>query len=138
MPEEENLEIVRDMYAAFGRRDIPALLEHLDEYIEWEAVIGAAPHVPTAGKRVGKNMVQEFFRILNEAVTFDVFEAEEFVAQGDEVVVLGRYTGRAKSTNRGFAERWAMAMTVRHGKVVRFREYVSTSRIDAAFDIVGA
>ena len=138
MPEHENLAMVRAIYAAFGRGDIPALLEHLDEYIEWEAVIGAAPQVPTAGKRVGKNMVKEFFRILGEAVAFDVFEAEEFVAQGDEVVVLGRYAGRAISTGRSFAERWAMVMTVRHGKVVRFREYVSTSRIDAAFDVVGA
>lgn len=138
MPEHDNLAMVRDIYAAFGRGDIPALLQHLDEYIEWEAVIGAAPHVPTAGKRVGKNMVKDFFRILSETVAFDAFEAEEFVAQGDDVIVLGRYAGRAASTGREFAERWAMAMTVKHGKVVRFREYVSTSRIDAAFDVVGA
>lgn len=136
MSEHENLQIVRDTYAAFGRGDIPALLEHVDEYVEWEAVIGAAPHVPTAGKRVGKNMVKEFFQILGETVEFDVFEAEEFVAQDNLVVVLGRYSGRAKGTGRAFAERWAMAMTVQHGKIVRFREYVSTSAIDAAFDPV--
>ena len=137
MSEEQNLQIVRDTYAAFGRGDIPALLTHVDEYVEWEAVIGAAAHVPTAGKRVGKNMVKEFFQILGDTVEFDQFEAEEFVAQGDDVVVLGRYAGRARSTGRGFTERWAMAMTVRHGKIVRFREYVSTSRIDAAFDAIG-
>jgi hypothetical protein len=137
MAEQQNLQIVRDAFEAFGRGDIPALLRRLDEYVEWEPVMGAAGHVPIAGKRMGKEAVAEFFEILDQNITFDIFQPEEFIAQGDLVVTLGHYEGRARTTERTFSGDWAMVMTVRNDKVIRFREYVSTSSIDAAFDDVG-
>jgi ketosteroid isomerase-like protein len=137
MGEQQNTEIVRQTYAAFGRGDIPALLDLLDDAIEWEAVIGAAPHVPTAGKRHGKQAVAEFFRVLSETIEFIRFEPREFIAQGDQVVTLGSYEGRSKATGRTFAEEWAMVDTIRNGKVVRFREYVNAAAINAAFEAAG-
>ena len=137
MGEQQNTEIVRQAYAAFGSGDIPALLDLLDEDIEWHAVIGAAPHVPTAGKRYGKQAVAEFFRILSQTVEFSRFEPREFIAQGDQVVILGAYEGRSKATGRTFAEEWAMVDTFRNGKMVRFREYVNAAAINAAFEPAG-
>ena len=137
MSEQQNVEIVRQAYAAFGRGDIESILQLLDDRIEWDAVMGAAPHVPMAGTRHGKQAVAEFFRTLADNVTFTEFEPREFIAQGDTVVVLGRYEGRAKPTGRTFGADWAMVDTVRNGKITRFREYVSTSAIDAAFEAVG-
>jgi ketosteroid isomerase-like protein len=137
MHEQQNTEIVRQTYAAFGRGDIPALLDLLDDDIEWQATIGAAPHVPTAGKRFGKQAVAEFFRILSQTIEFSHFEPREFIAQGDQVVILGSYAGRAKATGRTFAEEWAMVDTLKNGKIVRFREYVNAAAINAAFDAAG-
>ena len=137
MGEQQNTEIVRQAYAAFGSGNIPALLELVDDDIEWHAVIGAAPHVPTAGKRHGKQAVAEFFRVLSQTVEFSRFEPREFIAQGDQVVVLGSYEGRAKATGRTFAEEWAMVDTIRNGKIVRFREYVNTAAMNAAFEAAG-
>ena len=134
MSEQQNTEIVREGYAAFGRGDIPALLDLLDDDIEWQAVIGAAPHVPTAGRRSGKQAVAEFFRILGQTVEFSRFEPREFIAQGDQVVTLGFYEGRSKATGRTFAEEFAMVDTFRNGKIVRFREYVNAAAINAAFE----
>jgi uncharacterized protein len=134
MGEQQNTEIVRQAYAAFGRGDIPALLDLLDDDIEWHPVIGAAPHVPTAGKRDGKQAVAEFFRILSQTVEFSRFEPREFIAQGDQVVILGAYEARSKATGRTFAEEWAMVDTFKNGKIVRFREYVNAAAINAAFD----
>jgi ketosteroid isomerase-like protein len=57
MGEQQDTEIVCQADAAFGGGDIPALLDLLDDDIEWQAVIGAAPHVPTAGTRYGKQAV---------------------------------------------------------------------------------
>jgi hypothetical protein len=137
MAEQQNLEIAREGYAAFGRGDIEGVLRLLDDNVEWQAVIGAAPHVPTAGKRHGKQAVAEFFRVLGESVEFARFEPREFIAQGDTVVILGFYAGRAKSTGRTFAEEWAMVETLKDGKIVRLREYVSTAAINAAFEPAG-
>ena len=137
MSEQQNLQVVRETFEAFGRRDIDGLLQRLHEQIVWEPVLGAAPHVPMAGKRVGKAAVAEFFRTLDQHVTFDRFEPQQFIAQDDSVVTLGHYEGRAKTTGRTFAADWAMVNTVQNGKITSFREYVSTSAIDAAFDAAG-
>ena len=137
MGEQQNTEIVRQAYAAFGRGDIPALLDLLDNDIEWHAVIGAAPHVPTSGRRRGKQAVAEFFRVLSETIEFSRFEPREFIAQGDQVVILGSYEGRAKATGRTFAEEWAMVDTFRNGRIVRFREYVNAAALNAAFEAAG-
>lgn len=134
MAEQQNVDVVRQAYKAFGSGNIEGLLNLLDDHIEWQPVMGAAPHVPTAGTRIGKQAVADFFRILNEHITFSQFEPREFIAQGDTVVVLGRYEGRATDTGRTFAAEWAMVDTVKNGKITRFREYVSTSALDAAFD----
>ena len=134
MSEQQNTAVVREAYAAFGRGDIASILSQLDDRVEWEPVMGAGAHVPTAGKRTGKSGVDEFFRVLGKTVAFSAFEPREFIAQGDQVVALGRYEGRATTTGRTFAAEWSMVFTFRGGKIVRFREYVSTSSIDAAFN----
>lgn len=131
---DQNLQVVRDTFEAFGRRDIEGMLQRFHDQIVWEPLMGAAPHVPMTGKRTGKAAVAEFFRILDQNVTFDRFEPQQFIAQGDHVVTLGRYEGRVKSTGRAFAAEWAMVNTLQNGKITSFREYVSTSGIDAAFD----
>jgi uncharacterized protein len=137
MSEQQNTDISKQAYAAFGRGDIPAVLDLLHDDIEWQGVIGAAPHVPTAGTRHGKPAVADFFRILGETVEFTRFEPREFIAQGDQVVILGYYEGRSKATGRTFAEHWAMVDTFSNGKIVRFREYVNAAAINAAFDAAG-
>src|SRR4051812_6040717 len=102
MQESQNTMIVQNIYAAFGRGDLPVLLDALDEQILWRPVLGAASYVPTAGERRGKAAVAEFFKILNETIAFEDFQPKEFVAQGDQVVAIGQYTGRAKATGRQF------------------------------------
>jgi uncharacterized protein len=134
MPEHDNLSIVHAMYAAFGRGDVPTLLNGMDDAIEWQAVIGAGSHVPTTGMRRGKPAVAEFFQTLGQAVAFNRFEPREFIAQGAQVVALGEYEGRAISTGRVYVAEWAMVFTFKDGKLVRFREYAGSDSIDAVFD----
>jgi ketosteroid isomerase-like protein len=57
---QENIGIVQNGYAAFGRGDIPGLLSLLDDNVEWKTP-GAAD-LPTAGTRRGRAEVGDFFR----------------------------------------------------------------------------
>jgi ketosteroid isomerase-like protein len=131
---QENIDLVRQGYAAFGRGDIDALLADYSEDIVWEPVIGAAPHVPTAGVRRGKAAVREFFRILAETTDFEKFEAQEFIAQGDKVVVLGTYAATPKSTGRRHASDWVMVFTIAAGRIVSFREFSDSAGLNAAYE----
>lgn len=133
MSEADNVKVVQSAYAAFGRGDIPALLETLDPNIDWHAVIGVGPNVPTGGARHGKAEVVRFFQQLGEAVMFRKFEPREFLAHGDTVVVLGAYAGVAKPTGRSFDLDWVMVFTLKGGKATKFREYTDAAALTAAY-----
>ena len=49
------------------------------------------------------------------------------------MVVLGQSKGRIKATSRTFDVQWAMAFTIRDGKVSKFREYTDTAALAAAY-----
>jgi hypothetical protein len=133
MSEQTNTKIVQDVYAAFGRADIPALLNSLSADIDWQAIVGAGPKVPTAGPRKGQAAVAQFFKDLAGSILFSTFDPREFVAQGDKVVALGHYAGKANKTGRTFASDWVMVFTIKNGKIVHFREYADVVAITAAF-----
>jgi ketosteroid isomerase-like protein len=61
-PEQQNVDLVKQAYAAFGRGDLPGLLALLGDDIVWTTP-GPAD-VPTAGERRGKAAVAEFFQAI--------------------------------------------------------------------------
>jgi ketosteroid isomerase-like protein len=133
MSAEENTLVVKDAYAKFGQNDIPGLLKLLSDDVDWQAVVGASPAVPTSGRRQGRDAVAKFFTDLAGAITFNKFEPREFIAQNDKVVALGYYDGKSITTGRGMKSDWVMVFTVRDGKIVQFREFADVAAINAAF-----
>jgi uncharacterized protein len=71
MSEQQNLEIVHNVYAAFGRGDLAAILAQLDPEVSWRTP-GPAD-VPTSGLRHGVAEVREFFALL-----LNTFDMQEF------------------------------------------------------------
>ena len=127
MTTQQNVEIVRRGYEAFGRGDLDTLLSLFDEQIEWRTP-GPAD-LPTAGHRRGRDQVREFFGTLNQMFEMQRFEPRTFVAEGDRVVVLGEDTARVKSTGKVIDQQWAHAFTLSNGKVTAFDEYLDTSAV---------
>jgi ketosteroid isomerase-like protein len=125
------VQVVQAAYAAFGRADIAALLELLTDDVEWFEP-GPLHVLPWAGRRRGREQVGEFFRAIDQALEFEAFEPREFIAQGDTVVVLGMDRSRLKSTGRRVETEWAMAFTIRDGKIARLRECSDTAPMLAA------
>ena len=125
MSEQQNIEIVRRGYEAFGHGDMNTLLGLFDEQIEW---ISPGPaDLPTAGRRTGRQQIAEFFTVLNDTFEIQRFEPREFIAQGDRVVVTGIDTSRVKATGKVIEGEWAHIFTLKDGKVVRFQEYQDTA-----------
>ena len=129
MSEQDNIDVVRKGYEAFGRGDMNGLLAQFDADIEWRTP-GPAD-LPTAGDRRGHAGVQEFFQNLFAIVDIQRFETTQFVAQGDTVMVIGEDTSRVKATGTTLEFRFVHAFTVRNGKVVAFDEYTDFSPLVA-------
>jgi ketosteroid isomerase-like protein len=137
MSDAQNVAVIKDAYAAFGRGDVQGILDKLDDSIVWLGVYGAAPHVPMAGERRGKAQVTEFFRLVAEHVQFSVFDPREFVVSGDTVVALGHYTATT-SAKKGFDSDFAMVFTMKNGKVVRFQEFADATALNDAYRVSAA
>jgi uncharacterized protein len=130
MSEQENERVVQAMYAAFGRGDIPGVLNLLAEDIEWR--IAGPSELPFAGVHRGRDEVAKFFETFGQAAEFEVFEPQEYFSRGDRVVVLGHERQRVKATGLVVETEWAMVFTLSAGKVARFHNFVDTHAVAAA------
>jgi hypothetical protein len=127
----ENVQVVKEGYAAFGRGDVPGLLALMAEDVEW-IIPGAG--LPLAGTYRGPEGVANFFQKLSAEAEILDFQPREFVADGDRVLVVGWQRFKVKATNRTAETDWIMAFTVRNGKVANFREYNDTKAIASAYE----
>jgi hypothetical protein len=121
----KSISIVRRIYEALGRGDVPAVLDTLDAEIEWREP--ETRQLPFAGVHRGKSAVaDEVFATV--PVTWDEFrlETDEFLDAGSAVVVIGEFRGRAtggRSLRAPFAHVWKL----REEKAVTFSNYTDTA-----------
>jgi len=130
MSAQENVQLVKEGYAAYSRGDIPGLLTLMAEDVEW---IIPGPGLPLAGTYRGRDGVANFFqKLVADSDVLD-FQPREFVAEGDRVLVVGWERTRVKATNRTVELDWIMSFTLRNGKVEIFREYTDTYALADAY-----
>ncbi len=126
-----NIDVVRGAYADFLSGNIPAVLSRLADQVEFS--ISGAPEVPYAGTFRTADEVGNFFRQLGEQVTISIFEPREYFASGDRVVALGHYEGKVNHNGQPFAADWAMAWTIRDGKVAAMQELADNPGLRKGF-----
>lgn len=131
MSEQDNVQRVRDAYAAFSRGDIQTVLDTLTDDVQWS--IPGPSEVPFAGDRSGKAEVAAFFQELAQAEDITAFEPKTVMAQGDLVVALGRYAATVKATGKSVDMDWVHVFTFRGGRCAVFDEYYDTAKYAEAF-----
>lgn len=95
---------VQRMFAAFRARDLDAVLDTVHSDPRW-TYVGANPK-PTKAELVGKAGVRRIFESIARRLEVATFEANEFVLEGDTVVVFGGESGTVKATGEPFRNEW--------------------------------
>jgi uncharacterized protein len=128
MSTEENVQVVKEFFAAMGSGDKQGLLALSAEDIEW---IIPGEDWPLAGTHRGHAGLAD---VLRKAASMETSfpEPPDFVAQGDWVLVIGFAKGKVKATNKTFEDHWVFAITVRNSKVTKIREYIDTQALARA------
>jgi ketosteroid isomerase-like protein len=129
MSTQENVQIVKDFFAAMGSGNKQGLLALVAEDIEW---IIPGKDWPLAGTHRGHAGLADLLQKASEKVETSYPKPPEFVAQGDRVLVVGVATGKIKATSRAFKDDWVFDITVRDGKVTNIREYIDTQALARA------
>ena len=129
MSTQENVQTVKDFFAAMGGGDKQRLLALAAADIEW---IIPGEDWPLAGTHRGHAELAAVLQKASEEVETTYPEPPEFVAQGDRVLVVGVATGKIKATNKPFKDDWVFDITIRDRKVTKIREYIDTQALARA------
>jgi ketosteroid isomerase-like protein len=126
---QSNVALARSAFRAFEQRDMKAIeaLCTPDVELDWSRRLLD----PTTTR--GYDGVREFFAEVNDIFDEIVFEEEEILEFGDEVLVVstGRFRGRTSGVD--VTAQGAIVWTIRDGKLARFRFY--QTKEDALADL---
>lgn len=120
-PADSPTAVVQRMFAAFGAGDLDALLETVHPDSRWR-YYGANPRL-SAAEFAGHDAVRKFFARILERLEMTEFNTDEFVAEGETVVIFGSEAGTVRATRQAFRNVWSQKYVVRDGLIVEMAEY---------------
>ena len=128
----DNVTLVKNVYEAFGRGDIPNVLAGMSPDIRWYEAEGN-PYMPSGEAWVGYDALMKnlFMRIGAEWDGFTV-HTKSFYGAGHSVIVEARYSGTYKPTGKSIDAQACHVWDLNDGKVTRFQQYVDTAQLQAA------
>ena len=112
---------VQRMFAAFRAGDVDGLLDTVHPESRW-TYVGANPK-PTTVDLVGTAGVRRFFEGILRRLEIATFQANEFIVDGDTVVVFGGESGNVRATGQPFRNEWCQKYVVNANQITRMVEY---------------
>lgn len=122
-------ETVESMYRELAAGNIPALLELLDENVEWREADG---FVYRGTYRSPAAVIEGVFARIGSEWTGFKADIDRLVVEDEHAMCIGTYSGTYGATGKSFSARFAHALEVRGGKVVRFEQVVDSAEVDKA------
>lgn len=99
---------------------LAAITELFSEDADWD-IVGDRERVPWIGPRRGRAEIAAFFRDLIAGIEPQHFEVRSVLADGERAVILGELASLVRSTGRLIETEFAFDLTVKQGRIVRYR-----------------
>jgi ketosteroid isomerase-like protein len=123
---------IRNIYEAFGRGDVPSILDCFADDIAWEAwADNTAVHrgVPWLRERRGRTGAAEFFTYVGNDMKIEDFQVLSIMAGGNQVAVEFVIQATIRSTGGHYRDEEIHLWTFNEdGKVIRLRHYTDTAK----------
>ena len=113
---QQNAEIVRSVYEAWARDDLPGPADLFDAQIEYVNPPGAVEPGTRRGLAAFSRAVRDAF----EGWETWLIEPERFIPAGEQVAVVVRYRAHWRASGVDVEAHESALWTVRNGKVVRY------------------
>jgi ketosteroid isomerase-like protein len=130
MSADVKIKTIAEVYEAFGRGDVAAILDAVTEDVDWaaEATSSAAPWY---GVRHGKDEVAQFFAAFGSTMEVEEFTPVSFAANDTDVHTVVRFRARSRSTGKSAAMHLHHFFTFRDGKIAYYRGTEDTAQTEA-------
>ena len=131
MSADANIKTITQVYEAFGRGDVAAILDAVTDDVDWAAE-AASSAAPWYGVRHGKDAVAAFFSDFGSTMEVEEFTPVSFAANDTDVLTMVRFRARSRSTGK------TAAMNLHHyfkfcdGKIAYYRGTEDTAQTETA------
>jgi ketosteroid isomerase-like protein len=122
----DNLQIIRDHYAAGAAGNLDGMIADFAPDIEWQSV------APVQRSLKGPaSIVQNIFSTFPDTYQSFRVDIDRLYPAGDTVFMVGHYAGRNKQ-GRDFRVRVCHKWTLAGGKVVQYEQFADSAAMQAA------
>jgi ketosteroid isomerase-like protein len=136
MQEQQNIDLVKKLYEAFGKGDIDTIIGSLADQLVWR--FDASSVIPYAGEYKTPDQVKDgFFGSLASTQKDYALKTDEFIAQDDKVVMVGSYGATVDATGKRFDLPLVHVWRIQNGKVTRFLVFTDTAKVAEAYSVEG-
>jgi len=121
----EARKILESLFVAFNRGDIPTILASVSEDCTLRGTL--APELPYSGHFRGVAGAAKYFEGIAEALEPSELVVDQYVSEGEHVVAVARWAGKARASGKRFETPLALYFRFRDGKMIDFRGHEDTA-----------
>jgi cytochrome c553 len=122
------VKVAKDLYAAFSRNDMPAVLSLFSADVVFK-FHGPEELVPQAGTYKGHHGVAQFFARIGENFHISEIGQRLFSVEGNVVAVVGWENGVSKTTGGQYTANWVHLLTIEDDSIIHFEEITDSGAI---------
>jgi len=130
MANQDNVALIKKMYAAFSSGDVQTILDSISEDAEW--VNYGPSSIPYAGSWRGRSQVGEFFQAIGSSTKGSKVTPDAVIGDSDTVMATGRYIATVRDNGAEIDVPIAHVFTVRNGKVSKWVGLSDTAKVAEA------
>ena len=130
MSADVKIKTIAQVYDAFGRGDVAAILDAVTDDVEWSAETTSVA-APLYGVRHGKDAVAAFFAAFGSAMEVEEFTPISFAANDTDVLTVVRFRARSRSTGKTAAMDLHHYFKFRESKIAYYRGTEDTAQTEA-------
>lgn len=119
--------VVEKMFTAFSSGDIEKFVDTVSDDTVW---IYHGTQIIPAGTFEKKEGVRIFFTNILERTEIISFEPQQFIVEGNMVVVLGQEHQKVKRSGRELKQKWVQIYTVENELITRMEEFATSKEVN--------
>ncbi len=131
MSEQQNVVLIQRALEAFGHGDVETILDYCTS--DCEFYCPGPTVIPYAGTKRGRAQIQSYFDSLLGTQSDANLTIDEFVAQADTVVAIGRYRAKISATDKPIDSPVVLTFKVQDGKIARHMVIGDTAAIATSY-----
>jgi ketosteroid isomerase-like protein len=117
---DANIKTITQVYEAFGRGDVAAILDAVTDDVDWAAE-AASSAAPWYGVRHGRDAVAVFFSDFGSTMEVEEFTPVSSAANDTEVLTVVRFRARSRNTGKTAEMNLHHYFKFRDGKIAYYR-----------------